>query len=219
MVYNIDYYEAPPVASLFYIRLIIVGELFLSLWGPMPRLNSPPVILTPVPDNANIEDELAEDIYRAVESHMVRSGSFSIIKRSRWDDYFQNNPDKVEIKAAQNDFVEIARDLEINKVLVVFLYGSESCGYTLYLSLRDSARDLLMKSVTCKFTTIGELTDSEKIISEFSSDSRRLSLYNYFFILLLFLQIVLTLFIVLKKQALVLQEAVLIMTLVLFLFS
>ena len=198
---------------------VIITEISLSLYGPMATLDKTTVIVSPI-YNSNYSDEtLIEDLTDIIESHMVQTGSFTIVRQIRFEDYFFKHPEMIKAYQPYKDYLEIAREAGIEKLLTVSLYGSESNGYTIHMALRDTETDIMMKRFTIDFSSLEELDLSEEIIETFSFSAKIFSIFDMFFMALLMLQLIIVTIILFGKKPVGLIEMTIILNIVLFLFS
>ncbi|MDA3811781.1 MAG: apolipoprotein N-acyltransferase [Spirochaetaceae bacterium] len=205
---------------LLVISLTVVStEVLLSFFGPMATLDKTTVIIAPPYNSTNKDEFLIEKLTDIVESHFVKTGSFTIVRQIRFEDYFNKHPEEVKDVQPYEDYLKIAKEAGIKKMVTVSLYGSESNGYSIYLNLRDTEKDILMKSLSMDFISLEDLDLSSRIINTFSFSAKRISIFDLFFIILLSLQLIIIFTVIFNFKPLALIEISLLLNIVLFLFS
>lgn len=199
--------------------LVIAMEVALSFFGPMATLDKTTVILSPIYNSIKKEEQYLEDLNDIVESHMVKTGSYTIVRQIRFEEYFNKHPEEVKEYQPYDDYLRIAGEAGIEKLLTVSLYGNEDSGFHIHLALRDCETELLMKRHSQTFFTLDELDKSLDIIEAFSFTAKRISLFDLAYIILLVLfSLSLILFLFDKRRG-TLIDITLVITIVLFLFS
>jgi len=198
---------------------VLAVEIILSFHGPMATLDKTTLIVSPVYNSINKDDQFIENLTKIVESHMVRTGSFTIVRQIRFEEYFDKHPEEVKKYQPYTDYLKIAREAGIEKLLTVSLYGSGARGYNVHLGLRDCQSELMMESHSQEFSSLDELDSTGDIIETFSFSAKRFSLFDLAYTALLFLLAVVILLHLFNRRGGTLVELTLLFTVVLFLFS
>lgn len=198
---------------------VIIFEIVLSFFGPMATLNKTTVIVSPIYTSNNIGKIFIEELNDIIESHMVKTGSFTIVRQIRFEEYFNKHPEEVKKYQPYKDYLKITHEAGIEKLLTLSLYGSEINGYTLHLALRDAETDILMKSKSFQFLSLENLDNSSEIIETFSFSAKRVSIFDLFFLILMLFQCLYTILVIFDKKSTIIVEIALILNIVLFLFS
>ena len=141
------------IILLFITLSIIVVEVGLSFFGPMATLDKTTLIVSPIYNSPKEDEAFIEELTDIIESHMVRTGSFTIVKQNRFEDYFNKHPDERKDYQPYKDYLKIAHEAGIQKIIVVSLYGSEKNGYTILTALRDCEKDVLMMRKSFDFSS------------------------------------------------------------------
>ena len=199
--------------------LIITVELLLSTIGPMATLAKTTVIIAPIYNVGKVDEDFLEELTDILESHFVKTGSFTIVKQSRWEDYFFKHPDEIKEIQPYSDYIKITAEYGIEKLVTVSYYFSSSAGHSIHISLKDAKADIQMKSSSHSFLNLEELEESNAIIENYSFTATRVSIFDIFFIILLALQLLIVVLITIRKKPIQLIELTLIFTIILFLFS
>ncbi|MBB6480647.1 apolipoprotein N-acyltransferase [Spirochaeta isovalerica] len=198
---------------------VLVAEVILSFFGPMATLDKTTVIVSPVYNSIGKDETFIDDLTKIIESHMVKTGSYTIVRQIRFEDYFNKHPDEVKAYQPYSDYLKIANDAGIEKMLTVSLYGNEETGYNIHLALRDCKSEILMERHSQQFFSLEELDSSTGINEAFSFSAKRVSLFDmaYIILLILFASVVLLHVMGIRRGALI--ELTLVVNIVLFLFS
>ncbi|MBN2657437.1 MAG: apolipoprotein N-acyltransferase [Spirochaetales bacterium] len=198
---------------------ILTTEVILLFFSPMATLDKTTVIVSPVYNSISKDEQFIDDLTKIIESHMVKTGSYTIVRQIRFEDYFNKHPEEVKTFQPYSDYAKIAHEAGIEKLLTVSLYGNEKSGYNIFLSLRDSQTEEMMERYSGQFFTLVELDSSAGIIDAFSFSAKRISLFDTAYIILLAL-FALTVFLhVFEREKSALIEISLVISIVLFLFS
>jgi len=207
------------IILLFTSLTIITVEVVLSFFGPMATLDKTNVIVAPVYNSINADETFIDELTDIVESHFVKTGSFTIVRQIRFEDYYNKHPEEVKDYQPYSDYLKIAADAGIEKMVAVSLYGSVSNGFTIHLTLRDTETDIMMKRIATDFLSLEDLDKTEKIIDTFSFSAKRVSIFDLFFIILLVLQFIIILIYMFNRKPVMIIEITLVLNIVLFLFS
>jgi len=198
---------------------VISVEIALSLFGPMATLDMTTVIVSPIYKTGTADEIFIENLNNIIKSHMVRTGSFTMVRQIRFEEYFNKHPEEVKKYQPYRDYLKIAHEAGIEKLLTASLYGSEINGYKLHLTLRDTETDIMMKRDSFQFDSLENLEKSTEIIDTFSFSAKRISVFDLFFLILLIMQCLFTILIIFDKNPTVLLESAIVLNIVLFLFS
>lgn len=207
-------YWFPALSGLF-----ILCEFLLLLTGPMATLERTSAILTPFYTYLGPEqDQLKQKVREIIESKLVKSGKFSVVKQSRFDDYFDKHPDEKKDSMPYKKYLQIAGEFGIKKLVIASLYTAGE-GYSVYITVKDVTADITNTWASVSFDTIAEFESSTEIEKKVKFGGPAVSFFDFIYIGLLVLQLLTAFLAVIGKKPVKLIEIVISISIILFLFS
>lgn len=197
--------------------VIVFIELLLALTGPMATMEKPTAIVAPV--FTSIEDtEYISEFTKTMESVLVRTGSFSIVKQTRFDDYFLKYPDKKKEFMTSTDYLEIAKIYEIKKLVIIQVYEYPDNNW-LHVKVLDTTTEQKNVMFGMEFENIESLSENEELSKKLTFGAKTISFLDMIYLFLLVIQVLAVILYILKINIKFVLELFLIIAMILFLMS
>ena len=185
----------------------------------MATLKKTSVVVAPIFTALDKDEKYLAEIIDIVESLFVKTGSFSIARHDRFEDYYYKHPEEKKNIPSYKDYLKIANEYGIEKMITLSLYRYNDQKNSMHITLKDAATDLTGGNITVQFGSLEELKNNPEILETFGEHAKTISIFDMIYILTLLLQIAIIVLILLKKNAGVLLETSIFALFLMFLFS
>ncbi|MBN1649616.1 MAG: apolipoprotein N-acyltransferase [Spirochaetales bacterium] len=203
------------------ITLVVLTEFVLFIAGPMASVKRTSVIVAPAYNDLPADSEqFLVDLVKIVESKLVRSGSFSVVRQSRFEEYYFRHPDEKKTITPYRDYLNIAAGYGIMKLAVVSVYTRGEGGqYAVHIYVKDTAADINNLQVTQVFSNLEELDTQFDLEDKLQFGEKAINLSDLLYLFLLLLQLVLAVLLLVKIDTDFLSELILVLCILMFLNS
>ena len=207
---------------------LVILEVVLALRGPMAFVQKPSVIVA-LPYTYGMEPEEVDAVFDHIQGSFARTRVFRVISHGLIEDYYLEKEDNPDFKIAEgmsfSDYRALAEELELERVAILTVYpGNEK------LDVSITLRNVETNTVGGRFSyqapdvdgfLSGQSLDGEDfdLVADLRQETRGVTLFDNLVFLLFGGQALLALLLVFRRKIDLLNQILLVASLLLFLFA